>query len=455
MWLRLVANRLLPKRFGSQKFISDDHADEDQDGETDAEVGTLKQRPASRSLLFPVMSETITIDRLFTEEYRIFVSTWNVGGIPPPEDLNLEDWLDTGSKSYDIYILGFQEVVPLNAGNVLGSENPSICMKWNSLIRTALNRNDYSSNRASPQEQKSSSPGERQKVYPVNKEQQPFGSINYSMEKEFEGRSMRSKKGEFQCLMSKQMVGIMVTAWVRRRLRRLIRHPSVSCVGCGLMGCLGNKGSVSVRFLLNGTSFCFVCTHLASGEKEGDESHRNWGVSQIMSRTRFPAGPSMDLPRTILSHDRIIWLGDLNYRISLPDPETRSLVERHEWDTLHENDQLRVELCEGGVFEGWQEGNIGFAPTYKYSPDSDQYHGWRQQSAIGEKKRAPAWCDRILWYGKGIKQNRYERGESKLSDHRPVRATFTVITDIINSIKLMERCFSSERYENLDIDRLI
>ncbi|CAN6478914.1 unnamed protein product [Victoria cruziana] len=328
-------------------------------------------------------------------------------------------------------------------------------MKWNGLIRSALNRNHYSSNGASPQEQKSSSPGERQKVYPVDKEQRVVGGTNNDIEKEADfGRRTRSKKGEFQCVMSKQMVGIMVSVWVRRRLRRFIRHPSVSCVGCGLMGCLGNKGSVSVRFLLNGTSFCFVCTHLASGEKEGDESHRNWGVSQIMSRTKFPAGPSMDLPRTIQSHDRIVWLGDLNYRISLPESETRSLVERQEWETLHENDQLRVELCEGGVFEGWQEGTIDFAPTYKYSPDSDQYYGW-QQSGVRERKRAPAWCDRILWYGKGMKQNRYERGESKLSDHRPVRATFTITTDIINSIKLMERCFSSERYDHLDIDQLI
>ncbi|KAJ6412292.1 hypothetical protein OIU84_005367 [Salix udensis] len=51
--------------------------------------------------------------------YRIFVATWNVAGKSPPSHLNLEDWLHT-SPPADIYVLGFQEIVPLNAGNVSG-----------------------------------------------------------------------------------------------------------------------------------------------------------------------------------------------------------------------------------------------------------------------------------------------------------------------------------------------
>lgn len=52
--------------------------------------------------------------------------------------------------------------------------------------------------------------------------------------------------------------------------------------------------------------------------------------------------------------------------------------------------KLRVELSEGGVFEGWQEGLIGFAPTYKYNPNSDKYYGGGAVKT-GEKRRAPAW----------------------------------------------------------------
>ena len=35
-------------------------------------------------------------------------------------------------------------------------------------------------------------------------------------------------------------------------------------------------------------------------------------------------------------------------------------------------------------------------------------------------------CDRILWYGEGIVQLSYIRGESKFSDHRPVCSAFIV-----------------------------
>jgi hypothetical protein len=37
---------------------------------------------------------------------RIFAGTWNVGSLAPPNDLELEDWLDTKANSYDIYVLG-------------------------------------------------------------------------------------------------------------------------------------------------------------------------------------------------------------------------------------------------------------------------------------------------------------------------------------------------------------
>uniref|UniRef100_A0A3Q7GYP8 Inositol polyphosphate-related phosphatase domain-containing protein n=1 Tax=Solanum lycopersicum TaxID=4081 RepID=A0A3Q7GYP8_SOLLC len=85
--------------------------------------------------------------------------------------------------------------------------------------------------------------------------------------------------------------------------------------------------------------------------------------------------------------------------------------------------KLKAELREGCIFNGWQEEDIEFAPTYKYHPDSDDYYGCCQNGKRG-KSRAPAWCDRIIWFGKGLKQSQYNRGEFRLSDHRPVRAIF-------------------------------
>lgn len=50
-------------------------------------------------------------------------------------------------------------------------------------------------------------------------------------------------------IVSKQMVGIYVSVWVRRRLRRHINHLKVSPVGVGLMGYMGNKVSSFFSFM--------------------------------------------------------------------------------------------------------------------------------------------------------------------------------------------------------------
>ncbi|KAE8730069.1 Type I inositol 1,4,5-trisphosphate 5-phosphatase CVP2 [Hibiscus syriacus] len=381
MWPRLVANKILRKGLGSNNFVADFPRKN--------EIQSLDQRPS-------LNPKTIFSNRKATHNYRIFVSTWNVGGVAPPEDLDMQELLDTGNASCEIYVLGFQEIVPLSASNVLGSENNKVSTKWNSLIRRALNNKNT-------QKQHSSEEGKLSND---------------------EKSSNKIQGQDFQCVISKQMVGILISVWVRSYLCPYIRYPSVSCIGCGIMGCLGNKGSVSVRFRLHETSFCFVCCHLASGGRQGDEKLRNFNVCEIFSRTTFPRGPSRDLPRKILDHDRVIFLGDLNYRISLPEPNVRLLVDARDWNSLLENDQLRMELMNGEL-KGWHEGSIAFAPTYKYRPNSDVYTGCFHQGKKGEKKRAPAWCDRIIWYGTGLKQHVYNRGEENFSDHRPVKAIFT------------------------------
>jgi len=57
---------------------------------------------------------------------------------------------------------------------------------------------------------------------------------------------------------------------------------------------------------LHQTSFCFVCTHLTSGQKDGDQLRRNADVVEILRKTRFPhvhgAGDEKS-PETILDHE--------------------------------------------------------------------------------------------------------------------------------------------------------
>jgi len=58
--------------------------------------------------------------------------------------------------------------------------------------------------------------------------------------------------------------------------------------------------------LLYQTSFCFICSHLASGEKEGDELRRNSDVVEILKNTQFPRRckvPDSRIPERILDHE--------------------------------------------------------------------------------------------------------------------------------------------------------
>ncbi|KAL9258605.1 Type IV inositol polyphosphate 5-phosphatase 7-like protein [Drosera capensis] len=239
-----------------------------------------------------------------------------------------------------------------------------------------------------------------------------------------EDRDYRPRGQSRYCLAaSKQMVGIFLTVWVRSEFRDDARNLKVSCVGRGLMGYLGNKGSISISMSLHHTSFCFVCSHLTSGQKEGDELRRNSDVLEILRKTRFPRVHGMGYetsPQTILEHDRVIWLGDLNYRIALSYRSAKAL--------------LRIEQRQGRAFAGWNEEKIYFPPTYKYSNNSDRYAGDTRHPK--EKRRTPAWCDRILWYGRGLHQLSYVRGESRFSDHRPVYGLFIAEVESINHSRI-------------------
>lgn len=52
--------------------------------------------------------------------------------------------------------------------------------------------------------------------------------------------------------------------------------------------------------------------------------------------------------------------------------------------------KLKMEMMDGQVLEGWEEGNIKFGPTYKYYRNSEVYYG-SLHGLKSEKRRAPAW----------------------------------------------------------------
>ncbi|XP_024981382.1 type I inositol polyphosphate 5-phosphatase 4-like [Cynara cardunculus var. scolymus] len=359
---------------------------------------------------------------ILTNELRIFVATWNVAGRSPVGSLamDLDEWLNV-KESADIYVLGFQEIVPLKAKNVIGGEDLTEATNWNLLIGQILNGCPWMLNPVT---------SEDYNYLNVSKRETRAGTS--SQEEELNGCS------RYRLMASKKMVGVFISVWMNTRLfkRYCISKVKVCAVACGVMGYLGNKGSVSVSMSIEGTSFCFIVAHLASGEKKGDEGRRNHQVSEIFKRTTFTQHLPDDYsprPLTILGHDQIFWFGDLNYRLYLQDDIARELIKKQDWRALQEFDQLRQELGDGGVFQGWREGNIEFAPTYKYSTFNSNRYSGTLPSRAGEKQRTPAWCDRILWYGKGVKQHSYFRSESKFSDHRPVSALFSTQIEVVKS----------------------
>ncbi|KAK6140321.1 hypothetical protein DH2020_025958 [Rehmannia glutinosa] len=270
---------------------------------------------------------------------RMFVGTWNVGGISPHDGLNINDWLRTKAPA-DIYVLGFQEIVPLNAGNVLGPEDCGPAATWLSLIRQALNRNadDYSVSKQSPNIPNDQQSYSKSRVSFSDLllleddeliEQKGFENFPNSRSNSCSSEEHSSSGQHKYCLAaSKQMVGIFLCVWVREDLYQHISSLKVSCVGTGIMGYLGNK---------------------------------------------------------------VFWLGDLNYRLasSYGDSDTNELLRRSDWQALLEKDELRIEQKAGRVFKGWEEGEIYFAPTYKYLTNSDHYVP--QTSTSKEKRRTPAW----------------------------------------------------------------
>ena len=83
--------------------------------------------PVLRHLLANARSEAVREQFLQTpaSEYtnyqglRMMAGSYNVNGRAPPQDADLRDWLAIGLDKPDLVAVGFQELVPLSASNVV------------------------------------------------------------------------------------------------------------------------------------------------------------------------------------------------------------------------------------------------------------------------------------------------------------------------------------------------
>ena len=200
------------------------------------------------------------------------------------------------------------------------------------------------------------------------------------------------------------------------------------------------QGALLIRFLIDDTSVCLANCHLAAGQTQ--TSNRNHDISAILESEVLPPDSSATSRldnftcggdgSMVFDHELCIINGDLNYRIDTMGRDTIiKAIASDNLPKLLERDQLLLSQRRNHIsgVRRLHEAPITFAPTYKYDVGSDQYD-------TSEKRRAPAWCDRILYQGSGnIKQIDYRRHELRVSDHRPVTGLFKMRVKDVSPLK--------------------
>ncbi|KAK0230560.1 inositol polyphosphate phosphatase [Armillaria fumosa] len=248
-----------------------------------------------------------------TKKCTIFTGTWNLNGRPPSE--SLIPWLFPRESKPDMFILGFQEIVPLTAQQIVQTD-PEKRRMWETRILDTLERRPH-------------------------------------------------KKSSYVLLRSEQLVGTALFVLVKAELAPVIRNVEATSRKTGLRGMSGNKGAVGIRLQYHDTNFCFLTAHLAAGHSNVEE--RNADYRTIVNDLHFLKG------KTIPSHENIIWLADTNYRIDLDNEIVRQMAQTDDLDSLVSADQLTQVMDAGLAFAEYEEGPLLFRPTYRYDVGTENY----------------------------------------------------------------------------------
>ncbi|TFY74184.1 hypothetical protein EWM64_g9827 [Hericium alpestre] len=165
-------------------------------------------------------------------------------------------------------------------------------------------------------------------------------------------------------------------------IARHVRNVETSWTGCGPLY-MGNKGAVGVRFRVApdpdspGEVYTFVCAHLTAHESK--VLYRVADYHYIVSSLLFPPlpGSASKAKTTMYTTSHLFFLGDLNFRMSLPDSHpyagkanradlNAALSTEEGRSDLREFDQLLDQRKKGTCFTALREGDFWrFKCSYK------------------------------------------------------------------------------------------
>ncbi|KDQ07757.1 hypothetical protein BOTBODRAFT_119643 [Botryobasidium botryosum FD-172 SS1] len=243
----------------------------------------------------------------------------------------------------------------------------------------------------------------------------------------------------YSVIHTENLVGLFTCIFVRNTMRSSMRDVSITKVKTGMGGRYGNKGAIVARFVIDDSSICFINCHLAAGQRS--KQARNHDAAVILEeKSVFPSATDTEDwiayvgggdGSMVLDHEICFLNGDLNYRIDQRRENVIAHLAAGEIGHLLAHDQLLKERSNNPNFRlrHFKEAPITFAPTYKYDRRSSEYD-------TSEKRRIPAWCDRILYRSRDpnrVEVLHYKRHEANVSDHRPISAGFRVIIKAIDS----------------------
>lgn len=265
------------------------------------------------------------------------VGTWNVNGLLPYGE-SMTPWIQsTVLDAPDIYVIGLQEVVEMTATAIVSADTEKLKQIWSDHLLQSIN---YQHTLRANQD------GGRSRNASGTADGHNSGPVKYVL------------------LRSLISVGIALFVFVKSNRTSQIRAVEGCIKKTGLGGMAGNKGGVALSLHFHDTTLCFLTAHLAAGSAFDDRNRDYWTITDGLL---FRGG------RKLLDHDVVVWLGDFNYRVALPNEEVRARLKNQDIHYLFGHDQLSQQRSRGAVFQDFEEGPITFMPTYKYDNGTDIY----------------------------------------------------------------------------------